>query len=204
MFCIFLTDDALFSTVPQLTLQIAGGDCIVKFELAEVGIMMEFVIKRMPFTKDQVLQKLKERGILINQYAEEFISHPRFSAGQPGEMIKTIASLKELGLEKGATLDELLQHIRGTRLNPCPPDTGLFLRLAWTDQPQSRNSVLTGTHNSPDMAVTVLSEMLKTDDAFPKGLYLRNVDGTLWLRGYVCDSRYSFPGNALFAFECVG
>lgn len=165
--------------------------------------MMNFLIKRIPVTKDQVFQKLKERGILINQYAEEFISHPRFYTGQPGEMTITIASLKELGLEKGATLDELFQHIQGTRLNPCPPDTGLFLRLAWTDQPQSRNSVLTGTHNSPDRAVTVLSEMLEIDDAFPKGLYLRNVAGTLWLRGYVCDSEYSFPGDALFAFECV-
>ncbi len=165
--------------------------------------MMEFLIKRMPLTKDQALQKLKERGILINHYAEEFISHPCFSAGQPGEMTVTISSLKELGLEKGATFDELFQHIRGTRLKPCPPDTGIFLRLAWTDQPQSRNSVLTGTHNSPDRAVTVLSEKFEIDDAFPKGLYLRNVAGTLWLRGYVCDSEYRFPDDALFAFESV-
>ena len=49
--------------------------------------MMGFLIKRMPLTKDQALQKLKERGILINHYAEEFISHPRFSAGQPEDMV---------------------------------------------------------------------------------------------------------------------
>ena len=30
MLCIFLTDDALSSKVPQLTLRIAEGDCIVK------------------------------------------------------------------------------------------------------------------------------------------------------------------------------
>ena len=165
--------------------------------------MMVFLIKRIPLTKDQALQKLKERGILINHYAEEFISHPRFSVGQPEEMRITVSSLKELGLEKGAALGELFQHIRGTRLKPCPPDSGLFLRLAWTDQPQSRNSVLTGTHASPDRAVTVLSEMLEIDDAFPKGLYLRSVAGALWLRGYVCDSEYRFPGDALFAFESV-
>ncbi len=164
--------------------------------------MLDFSIQRVPYTKDQVLQKLKEHSILINHYAEEFISHPRFSAGQPDKMTVAVASLKELGLEEGATLSELFQHIRGTRFTPCPPDTGLFLRLAWTDQPKSRNAVITGTHQSPDRAVTVLSEILEPDDAFPKGLYLRNVEGNLWLRGYVCDTEYRFPNDALFVFEC--
>ena len=36
-----------------------------------------------------------------------------------------------------------------------------------------------------------------------KGLYLRNVDGKLWLRGYICDAAYRFPGDALFAFEAI-
>lgn len=163
--------------------------------------MLRISIKRVPMTPDQSLRKLEEHGILINHYAEQYISHPRFSAGRPGEMTVAVTSLEELGLERGATLDELFRHIKGTQFSPCPPDTGFFLRLAWTDQPQSQNSILTGTHSSPNRAVTVLSEMLETDDAFPKGLYLRRVDGNLWLRGYVCDSAYSFPGDALFAFE---
>ena len=131
----------------------------------------------------------------------QYISHPRFSAGQPGEITAAVASLEELGLEKGASLDELFRHIQGTPFSSCPPDTGFFLRLAWTDQPQSGNSILTGMHRSPDQAVTVLSEILEQDDNFPKGLYLRKVDGALWLRGYVCDPAYHFPGETLFAFE---
>jgi hypothetical protein len=47
----------------------------------------------------------------------------------------------------------------------------------------------------------VLSEIIEQDDAFPKGLYLRNADGNLWLRGYICDDAYRFPGDAMFAFE---
>ena len=152
-------------------------------------------------TAEQSLQTLKEHGILTNRYAEMVIAHSRFSARGAGEMTAAILSLEELGLERGASLDELLRHIQGTQFSPCPPDTGFFLRLAWTDQPQSQNSVLTGTHSAPDQAVTVLSEMLERDDAFPKGLYLRKVDGNLWLRGYVCDSAYRFPGDALFALE---
>ena len=152
-------------------------------------------------TAEQILQTMKERGILINHYAQKYISHPCFFAGESAEMTAVITSLEELGLERGASLDELFQHIRGTQFSPCPPDTGFFLRVAWTDQPQSQNSILSGTHSSPDQAVTVLSEMLEKDDAFPKGLYLRKVDGNLWLRGYVCDSAYRFPGDALFALE---
>ncbi len=161
--------------------------------------MLRIPIKRVPMTAERSLQMLKERGILTNPYAETYISHPCFPARGRGEMTAAILSLEELGLERGASLDELFQLIKETQFAPCPPDTGFFLRLTWTDQPQSQDSVLTGTHRSPDQAVTVLSEPLERDDSFPKGLYLRKVDGHLWLRGYVCDPAYRFPGDALFA-----
>ena len=163
--------------------------------------MRKFVLKIEPFPSEQIPDVLKEHGILINQYAEEFFAHPRFSIGRSRETTVTIASLQEIGLENGATLRDIFTHISKTGLKACAVSTGLFLRLAWTDQPQSQNSTLTGTHSSPDQAVTVLSEIIDKDDAFPKGLYLRNVDGNLWLRGYVCDDAYRFPGDALFALE---
>lgn len=163
--------------------------------------MLRISIKRVPMTAEQSLETLKEHGILTNRYAEKYILHPCFAAREPGEMTAAIISLEELGLDRGASLNELFQYIRGTQFSPCPPDTAFFLRLAWTDQPQSQNAVLTGTHCSPDRAVTVLSNLLERDDAFPKGLYLRKVDGKLWLRGYVCDSAYRFPGEALFALH---
>ena len=163
--------------------------------------MHKISIKRVPLTAEQTLQTLEEHGILTNRYAKEFISHPCFSAKEQTEMTAAIIPLKELGLENGASLDELFRHIQGTPFSSCPPDTGFFLRLAWTDQPQSGNSILTGMHRSPDQAVTVLSEILEQDDNFPKGLYLRKVDGALWLRGYGCDPAYHFPGETLFAFE---
>ena len=98
---------------------------------------------------------------------------------------QSFQTLKEHGVLTNRYAEEYISH-------PC---------FAWTDQPQSQNSVLSGTHSSPDGAITVLSELLEGDDAFPKGLYLRKVDGNLWLRGYVCDSAYRFPGDALFALE---
>ena len=163
---------------------------------------MEFItLKRNPFPKNRISHKLVEHDILINRYAEVFLAHPAFSTENTREMTIAIASLREIGLENGGTLNEIFRQIEKSGFKPCPINTGLFLRFAWKNQPQSQNSVLSGTHGSPDQAVVVLSEPIETEDAFPKGLYLRNVDGRLWLRGYVCDSAYRFSGDDLFAFE---
>ena len=111
--------------------------------------------------------------------------------------------LEEIGLKNGAALHEIFRQAKKIDCRPCPENTGLFLRLAWKSQPQSRSSVLSGTHRSPEQSVVVLSEETKRDDAFPKGLYLRNADGILWLHGYAYDPAYRFSGADLFAFEKI-
>ena len=163
--------------------------------------MKRIVLKTESLAADQIIRMLEENHILMNDYARKYIAHPRFFTRQSEEVSVVIASLQETGLETGATLNEIFRHIQTIGLKPCSPETGAFLRLQWKEQLQSRNSVLSGTHSAPDSAVTVLSELLEEDDAFPKGLYLRNVDGSLWLRGYICDSTYRFPEDALFAFQ---
>lgn len=163
--------------------------------------MKRFELDVEPLSADRIPALLEAHGIRVNRYAEEYFAHPKFSFSRPGKMTVVIVSLREIGFDGGATQDEISQRLPVLGLRPCPPGTGLFLRLAWTDQPKSRNSVLSGTHASPDRAAVVFSEFLERDDAFPKGLYLRNVDDVLWLRGYVCDASYRFPGEALFAFE---
>jgi len=165
--------------------------------------MKLITLKAEPFSKAQIGKKLEEHSIFINRYASEFFAHPAFSTEHTHEMTIAVASLREIGLENGATLNEIFQQTETLGFKPCPTNTGLFLRLIWKEQPQSRNSILSGTHHSPDRAVTVLSEIIEMDDSFPKGLYLRNVDGRLWLRGYVCDSSYRFSSDDLFAFEKV-
>ena len=163
---------------------------------------MEFItLKAVPFPKNQIFNKPEEQNILINRYAETFFAHPTFFTDHTREMTIAIASLQEIGFENGATLKEIFQQVEKLRLKPCPTNTGLFLRLLWKNQPQSQNTILSGTHCSPEQAVVVLSEPIERDDTFPKGLYLRNVEGRLWLRGYVCDSDYRFLSDDLFAFE---
>lgn len=163
--------------------------------------MKSFVLNPEPFLTKDILNKLEENNIFINDYAKQYFAHPLFSTEEAETTVITIASLREIGFENGATLNELFQTIPQIGLKPCPVNTGVFLRLFWKDQPQSRTSILSGTHRSPDGAVTVLSEILEQDNAFPKGLYLRKVEGKPWLRGYVCDETYCFSEDDLFAFE---
>ena len=49
-------------------------------------------------------------------------------------------------------------------------------------------------------AIMVAAAPLSQDDAYPKGFYLRVVDGQAWLRGYRCDDTYVFAAVDEFAF----
>ena len=146
--------------------------------------MKEITVHAQPFPKEQIEEILRRNGIQINHYAEEYFAHPAFITEEAEDITVRILSLRGLGFAEGATLPQIFSR--------------LFLRLAWKEQPASLDAVLS-RHAAPDAAVTVLSEPLEKDDAFPKGLYLRNVEGTLWLRGYICDAEYCFPPDAMFA-----
>ena len=164
--------------------------------------MKSITIRSFSFPKERLPELLKKHSVFINTYAEQNFSHSGFRTDCcPEELQIVITSLHELGFSRGATLKGISETLADFRLKPCHASTGLFLRIAWKEQEQSGNSVLTGTRRAPDSAVTVFSEPLEEDDAFPKGLYLRNVDGRLWLRGYVCDQDYRWSENDLFAFE---
>ena len=164
--------------------------------------MKSISLRTFPFSKECLPDLLKKHSIFTNTYAEQYFSHAEFrTESSPIELQIEIASLHELGFSKGTVLRDIPEVLPDYGLRPCRASTGLFLRIAWKEQEQSSNAVLTGTHQAPDSAVTVFSEPLEADDAFPKGLYLRNVDGKLWLRGFVCDDDYLWSGEDLFAFE---
>ena len=76
---------------------------------------------------DRIPRILEENGIRVNAYAEQYFSHPRFSAVLPENTAVTIASLREIGLEDGAVLDEIFQRLPQVGLRPCAPGTALFL-----------------------------------------------------------------------------
>ena len=164
--------------------------------------MQEIAVTTWPIPKSRILKVLKTNDVCINEYAKTYMNHSRFQTeGVPSHITVVLCSLRELGLENGAVYADIFSKAIELGLYPCQPSTGLFLRLSYLNQAQSKDSILSGTHHSPDSAVTVLSEFFEKDDNFPKGLYLRNVDGTLWLRGYVCDETYTWSSEDVFVFE---
>jgi hypothetical protein len=54
---------------------------------------------------------------------------------------------------------------------------------------------------APAAAITIASMPLEKTDDFPKGLYVRRIDGCDWLRGYTCDARHQFAPDDLFLFQ---
>ncbi|QVI38782.1 hypothetical protein KGS74_06185 [Lacticaseibacillus casei] len=81
----------------------------------------------------------------------------------------------------------------------CPLELAVYLRLQWQGQEKSTNNFL-HKHEAPQGAVTVASPVIDPDPNHPKGFYLRNIDGQLWLRGYICDDKYVFYPEDRFAF----
>lgn len=59
--------------------------------------------------------------------------------------------------------------------------------------------MLSGQKESPDGAINVLSLKLDDNVEIPRMLYLRNVDGILWLRAARFDDEYCYPADTVFA-----
>lgn len=164
--------------------------------------MREIAVAVYPVPKGRISTVLKANNIRTNEYAKAYMNHPAFQTEDArSQLTIVLCALQELGLTDGAIYADIFAKASELGLSPCRPSGGLFLRLSYLDQARSGNSVLRGTHHAPDSAVTVLSEFLEKDDDFPKGLYLRNVDGVLWLRGYICDEAYKWSSEDVFAFE---
>ncbi len=98
---------------------------------------------------------------------------------------KADVNLADLGLNESSTYDELEAQAQKLGLRICPLELGVYLRLEFMDQ-------------SEGPYLKVASKRLENSDDFPKGLYLRNVDNVLWLRGYRADGFEGWPENYAF------
>jgi hypothetical protein len=76
---------------------------------------------------------------------------------------------------------------------------GPYLRLALVHQANSPDPVLSAGHG-PAGAIHIASEPVSGDVEYPKGFYLRVIDGQTWLRGYCCDDTYVWTPEQRLAF----
>ncbi|HJX78718.1 hypothetical protein [Glutamicibacter sp.] len=143
--------------------------------------------------------KLRGREIQLNEFANQLVQHPVFDHME-APLVKKFATrrLADLGLNDGASLADVFSAARRHALSLCPVTAGPYLRLAYREQPTSKHSVL-NVGKAPESSLTVASVALGDDD-FPKGFYLRTVDGQQWLRGYRCTDEHRFSPNDHFIF----
>ena len=151
-------------------------------------------------TRSQLTSRLSERGILLNAHAETLLEHAVFETRTAQTVAVTERTVAELGLPDGGSLSQILEAAQQQNLLLCPADTGPHLRLELIEQATSADSVMS-SGRAPTGSLTVASAPLSDDDEYPKGFYLRVVDGEPWLRGYRCDDEHVWSSDDRFVFR---
>ncbi|MHA7240494.1 hypothetical protein [Arthrobacter sp. TMS1-12-1] len=150
-------------------------------------------------SRPEVLQSLKDAGVQLNAHAETLLAHPAFDT--PASRILRIVerTVGQLGFEHGGVQSRIFAAARHQGLELCPLVTGPYFRLAMMDQANAPDSILSAGRG-PTGAIHIASEPVSEDVDYPKGFYLRVVDGQPWLRGYCCDDTYLWAPEQRLAF----
>ncbi|WP_047985575.1 helicase [Ornithinibacillus californiensis] len=165
-------------------------DCSVITRIIEVGGL----------TNLQLIHSLKQNSILMNEYAERLLADEKFTTSETKYNLNTVQiTVKDLGYPDGATLPQIYERAIELGLELCPLELGPFLRLAYLDQPEG-DTGNNSKNQAPSGSITVASEIVSEDDDFPKGFYLRKINGELWLRGYIADHLHIWNPSDQFIF----
>lgn len=143
---------------------------------------------------------LSTRSIRLNVHAETMLDSQLFDDHHARIITVTERTVADLGRPRGASLTDIFELGQRQGLLLCPADTGPYLRLALTNQVASTDVVISAG-KAPNGSLTVASEPLSDYDEYPKGFYLRVVDGHAWLRGYRCDDQHIWSPEDRFVFR---
>lgn len=164
--------------------------------------MVRLTIRVGGHPKSELLARLQVAGIQLNTYANEFIGDDRFVvSGQSYAVSIEIVSLASLGLVDGGTYAQVLAVALAAGLHPCAPEVGPYLRLQMLGQAEDHTVDTRTERGAPYGSITVVSPVLSADDEFPQGLYLRRLDGKLWLRGYRSWQGHVWSPEDVFALS---
>lgn len=151
-------------------------------------------------TRPELLAALAGAGVRLNASAEVLLRSEAFDRQHREHLRVVQRTVGQLGLPRGAVLSVILRVAQEAGLALCPPVTGPYLRLAMSDQRGAPDSVMSNG-SAPSGSITVASAPLTDDDDFPKGFYLRVVDGVPWLRGYHASDQHLWSPGDVFAFR---
>ena len=152
-------------------------------------------------TKAELLEHLARNGVEINDLGRVLFANDKFPTSDVRTDLATVElSVRNLGLSEGARLSDVYASAARLRLRLCPIELGPHLRLQFLDQPEGFLGQPVWRHRAPPGSITIASEMLAGDDDFPKGFYLRRINGTPWLRGYRCGQEDVWDPEDRFVF----
>jgi hypothetical protein len=167
------------------------NDCSVITRKIEVGGL----------TKSELIQKLQQYSILMNEYGERLLTDDKFTTSDTKYNLQTVElTVVDLGFPKGATTAQIFKKASELGLELCPIELGPYLRMEYLDQPEGYSGNPSQRNQAPSGSITIASEILSEDDNFPKGFYLRRINGVLWLRGYIADHLHVWNPNDHFIF----
>lgn len=152
--------------------------------------------------RQHLLEELGRGGVQLNASARTLLDDDVFDRPTPQSVTVVQRSLKELDLAAGAALPLVFEAAQDQGLALCPADTGPYLRLVWRTQPNAPDAIMSNGR-APTGSLTVAAPLLRADDDYPKGFYLRVIDDRLWLRGYHCDLSYAWDPDDSFVFALI-
>ncbi len=167
--------------------------------LARPGVVIRKV-KYGGLSKEALLKRLIAENIHLNEYAMVLWKSDAFVVSPKEEVAEIVElSVQDLEFTDGATFEEIFCRIKQLGLDFCPLEIGPYLRLSYMDQEEE---VETGKNKAPKGSITIFSKIEKPEDEeFPKGFYIRKIDGKLWLRGYICPMDYIWAQEARIALK---
>jgi hypothetical protein len=152
-------------------------------------------------TKPELIQALRQNAVFLNEYAEKLFASELFTTSERRQSLTTIElTVGELGFLQGAAIAEIHRRAGALGLGLCPLELGPWMRLQYRDQPEGYWEKPVVRNQAPPGSITIASAPLTTDDDFPKGFYLRRIEGALWLRGYCCDNLQVWNADDHFVF----
>jgi hypothetical protein len=138
----------------------------------------------------------------LNRYAELIFDCDSFTTSTKKSRVSTIElDVQGLGFPQGATFADILAKASTIGLGYCPLELGAHIRLQYVDQPEGATGQAARPHQTPPGAIIIVSEPLKEEDDFPRGFYLRRIDGVLWLRGYCAPTEHMHARDEHFLFR---
>lgn len=176
----------------------------MSFENDEIYPYCTFIsrtVKVGGLTKSQLIQKLHKYSILMNEYGEKLFADDRFMTSAMKYSLQTIElTVEDLGFLEGANTTQIYKRAGELGLELCPLELGPYLRLEYLDQLEGYSVNPLQQQQAPSGSITIASEVLTEDPEFPKGFYIRRINGVLWLRGYCADYLHVWNPNDHFIF----